>query len=427
MEHQEIEKSPKGVLSDMDRISVNSYDAAVDTHRIRWNKPQDTEGTPEVAPCGLSQKTFKMLAGLVIVIAIAVSWVGSTQFAQSTYSATFFAPYFTTWFSTCWIIVCYPTMLLVGKLKGRSFTEMYRESETIYGPRGLCLMNILKIALPFCICWIVANFLYIYALGLIQPSDVTAIFSSTSAFVYVFSLIWLKESFMILRAMATAISIVGIVLFAYSDGFGRFQLVGVFLTVGGSIAASLYKVWLKRVVGNASFNQIGFFLSVLGLLNLLLFWPIILILYYTNAETIDWNNLPITFLCGSAVLGVAFNFLVNFGIAFTFPLFISLGTVIGIPINALVDTIFRQKSFGAIKIGGSACIIIGFLVMLIGDEKSRQISDNIMSILCCGRSVQFCHRSTDNLKEDELESDPKDIPSVADMNSHNKIENGVKA
>lgn len=42
----------------------------------------------------------KMLTGVAIVIGIAVSWVGATQFAQSTYSPDFNAPFFTTWFSS---------------------------------------------------------------------------------------------------------------------------------------------------------------------------------------------------------------------------------------------------------------------------------------------------------------------------------------
>ena len=188
----------------------------------------------------------------------------------------------------------------------------------------------------------------------------------------------------------------------------------------------------------------------MGLLALLLLWPIILILYFTKAEKIEWDNLPTTFLCGSAALGLVFNFLVNFGIAFTFPLFISLGTVIGIPLNAVVDTIFRHREFGPVKIGGSACIIVGFLIMLVGDEKSKQISgkimhilccgrsdrimrilscgrsDRIMRILCCGRSAQLSEPSNESGKGDNLDS-INDVPKKIDANSHSKCESGVNA
>ena len=51
----------------------------------------------------------------------------------------------------------------------------------------------------FSIVSILVNYLYIRALGVIAPADVTAIFSSSNAFVYVFSFIWLQEKFSFVR------------------------------------------------------------------------------------------------------------------------------------------------------------------------------------------------------------------------------------
>lgn len=45
----------------------------------------------------------KLILGIVIVCVIAVSWVGSTQTAKSTYTTTFRAPFFLVWFGTCWM------------------------------------------------------------------------------------------------------------------------------------------------------------------------------------------------------------------------------------------------------------------------------------------------------------------------------------
>ena len=81
----------------------------------------------------------------------------------------------------------------------------------------------------------------------------------------------------------------------------------------------------------------GLFVSSIGLFNFLFFWPIILALHYTNVEVVA--DVPWTFLWTSSALGVIFNFAINFGIAYTFPLFISLGTILGIPLNAAVDAL----------------------------------------------------------------------------------------
>ena len=67
-----------------------------------------------------------MLIGVAIVIGIALSWVGSTQFAQSTYSPEFNAPFFVTWFSTSWMLVVFPVYFFPGLLKGKKMIEFYR-------------------------------------------------------------------------------------------------------------------------------------------------------------------------------------------------------------------------------------------------------------------------------------------------------------
>ena len=50
----------------------------------------------------------KFAAGLVIVVAIALSWVGSTQTAKSTYDASFTSPYFMVWSTTTWMSLTFP-------------------------------------------------------------------------------------------------------------------------------------------------------------------------------------------------------------------------------------------------------------------------------------------------------------------------------
>ena len=67
-----------------------------------------------------------MLIGVVIVIGIAFSWVGSTQFAQSSYSPDFNAPFFVSWFSTSWVLVVFPVYFLRALLRGKKITQFYR-------------------------------------------------------------------------------------------------------------------------------------------------------------------------------------------------------------------------------------------------------------------------------------------------------------
>ncbi|XP_072045363.1 solute carrier family 35 member F4-like [Amphiura filiformis] len=309
----------------------------------------------------------KTISGLLIVIGIAVSWVGSTQFATSTYSADFFAPSFNVWFSTLWISVCYPVFIigaLVFNRESRSregVLNLHRNCETIYGPEGLNIRSFFKLSGSFCICWAVTNYLYVYALGLIAPADVTALFSSNNAFIYILSWVWLHERLQLLpaRGLSVLLSTGGIVLISYAEGLKGTTAAGTIMSIGSAIGAAIYKVLFKRFIGDATYGQVSLFLSVLSFFNLLFLWPFFIIFYFTGFEIIDWYNIPWDYLCGSAALSFVFNFLINFGIALTFPLFIALGTVIGIPLNAVVDYIFRNLPFGWLKINDTLLIIGG--------------------------------------------------------------------
>lgn len=333
----------------------------------------------EVLPHSPEIDNKKMLIGVLIVIGIAISWVGSTQLAQSAFSADFNAPFLITWFSTSWMSTVFPLYILPSLLRGIRIRSFYRECEAVFGTRGLQLRTVFQYVGPFCLLWMVTNFLYVSALGVIPATDVTALFSSCNAFVYIFSLIWLKEKLAIVKMVAVTTCIGGIVLMAYAEGFKGPNAVGVTLSAGAAVGAALYKVWFKRIVGDATLGQVSLFLSCLGLLNTVLLWPIVLIFYYTHYEFFNWGNIPWKFLCGNAVLGLIFNFLINFGIAFTYPLFISLGTVLGIPINALTDFVFRGAQFGSCKIVAAFSIVIGFLFMLLPAETEVVLRE----IICC--------------------------------------------
>lgn len=69
--------------------------------------------------------TKKLILGLVIVVVIALSWVGSTQTAKSSFvqdgsnGTKFKAPFFVMWFGTGFMVAVYPLSCVVFFLMGR--------------------------------------------------------------------------------------------------------------------------------------------------------------------------------------------------------------------------------------------------------------------------------------------------------------------
>ncbi|XP_062512860.1 solute carrier family 35 member F4-like [Corticium candelabrum] len=337
----------------------------------------------------------KFIWGVVIVLCIALSWVGATQATKSTYKDHFDGTFFIVWFSTCWMVVCFPVYLLketlvtktpVKEVLSNSLALLKTESRPSFTLPTL--INLICVVSPFCLLWIATNYMYAKALGLhgFAPADVTALFSSAPAFVYILSFFLLNEKFTASKVLAVALAITGVVLFQYANGFSAVTLVGSLLSVGAAIGAALYKTSFKRYIGDASLAEVALFLTTLGLLNLVFLFSIFLILNATNSESLSASPIPWNYLVASAILSLFFNFFINFGIAYTYPLFISLGTVVGIPLNAFADEIFRDISFGAVKIEGSLFIIIGFLMLLLPDRISNAINTGFSAMLCLDRS-----------------------------------------
>jgi solute carrier family 35 protein F3/4 len=225
--------------------------------------------------------------------------------------------------------------------------------------------------------------MYAKALALpdFAPADVTALFSSAPAFVFLLSFIILKEKVTALKLLAVPMTVAGVVLFQYADGFSTVTLVGSMLSVGAAIGAATYKTMFKRCVGDAPLGQVALFLTTLGLLNAVFLWIIFVSLSATGDEPLT-KSIPWKFLFASAILSLMFNFLINFGIAYTYPLFISLGTVVGIPLNAVVDRLFRDITFGVVKTEGSVFIIVGFLMLLLPNGVSDAIDEGFRVMFC---------------------------------------------
>ena len=150
----------------------------------------------------------------------------------------------------------------------------------------------------------------------------------------------------------------------------------------------LFQVLLKWRVGDATLYQMGLFLSTLGLFITIAFWPILLLLHFIHVERLE--HIPWGFICAHSALGLLFNFSINFGIAYTFPLFISLGTVLGIPLNALVDVMIRHTPFFKTwKFTATDLIVGGFLLMLVPPADSQWIHRQFMTLVTCGKYKKY--------------------------------------
>ncbi|VDM13624.1 unnamed protein product [Wuchereria bancrofti] len=318
------------------------------------------------------------------MLAVALSWALSTQFTKSIWvinSKYFYAPYFMVWFTTNFMIACYPIYLLLAKLfHHSSFTIIHQKALLVYGETGNRVQLYFIRTGLFLIFWLIANYSYSQSLGHISASATSTIMSSNTAIVVIFGWIILNDQFIPFRLISVAAAIIGVTVISLDKEFVG-SILGISLSVLSALSAALYKVLFKKVFGDATIEQVSLFMSGLGLLNVSLNSLPMIILLINGVETFTWSDVPWFSLLGVAFLSLWFNFLINFGIALLHPLVISIGMLFGIPISAVIlfiflkpfiflaiDIIFRHMTATSYFIIGTLLILFSCVIVIVPPE-----------------------------------------------------------
>ncbi|XP_028325130.1 putative thiamine transporter SLC35F3 isoform X1 [Gouania willdenowi] len=313
----------------------------------------------------------KALWGVAMVICVCSSWAGSTQLAKLTFKQ-FDAPFTLTWFAASWNCLFFP-LYYIGHIckspERPTPRQRFRECCRFFGDDGLTPKVFLTKVAPFGLLWILTNYLYLQALRKINTTDVSALFCCNKAFVFLLSWIVLRDRFMGVRIVAAILAIAGIVMMTYADGFHSHSVIGIALVVASASMSALYKVLFKMVLGSAKFGEAALFLSIVGCANFVFISFVPVILYFTHVEHISsLADIPWAHLCAVSALLFAFNILVNFGIAITYPTLISLGIVLSVPVNAMVDLYTGEIQFNTVRLIAVFIICLGFLMLLLPED-----------------------------------------------------------
>ncbi|XP_039520965.1 putative thiamine transporter SLC35F3a isoform X2 [Pimephales promelas] len=334
----------------------------------------------------------KALWGVAMVICICASWTGCTQLAKVTIRRLN-VPFTLTWFSTSWNCAIFPLYYL-GHLccsKDRqSPKQRFRECCQFLGDDGLSLRMLLSRVAPFGVLWTLTSYLYLQGLRRIPATDACALFCCSRAFVFLISWIVLRDRFM--GIVAAILAIGGIVMMTYADGFHSHSVIGISLVVASASTAAIYKVLFKLVLGNAKLGEAAVYLTVLGGANLVFISAVPLILLLTGAEDfVSPRDLPWPSICGMSALLLVFNFLLNFGVLVTLPTLISLGVVLSVPVNAVIDRYMCEIQLNSVRVIAVSIICLGFLLLLLPEDWD-QCLPHLRSMLHKREEPQECAR-----------------------------------
>ncbi|CAL1264931.1 unnamed protein product [Larinioides sclopetarius] len=284
----------------------------------------------------------------------------------------FRAPFLLTWFLTACNSLFFPIYLCTRFCSRRTRITARRsilEAMRRFRERGLSVIHFLTRSMFFCVLWVGTNYMLIYTIDKLDATVVMALQTSKASFVYLLSWVILHEQFVGIRIVAVILCNTGIALLAYMDGVARTStLGGVVLAAAAAAGLSVHKVLFKKLIGRVTIGQLSLFLTLVGLLNILLLWPIGLTLYLVESEKIVWTQLPYVQLAGSGAFFIIGNILGNFDVAHDYDTYLKIGMISAVPVSAVLDVNIYNVVFEGMKLAGILLICIGFMLVLLPDN-----------------------------------------------------------
>lgn len=167
----------------------------------------------------------------------------------------------------------------------------------------LSLRETAWLSLEFCALWFAANYFASACLEYTSVGSVTILTSTSSIWTLIFCAITKVEGFTMRKLIGVLASLAGVVLIssvdlsgASDDTRGNFPhkttaqiAIGDSMAFFSAIIYGIYVTVMKRRVGNEDRVDMPLFFGLVGLFNLLLFWPGFVILHFTGIETVSFS------------------------------------------------------------------------------------------------------------------------------------------
>ncbi|KAF3337052.1 vacuolar membrane protein [Carex littledalei] len=228
-----------------------------------------------------------------------------------------------------------------------------------------------KVSILICPFWFFAQLTFNLSLKYTTVASNTILSSTSSLFTFLVALFFLGEKFTWIKLASVLMCMAGTIIVSLADSNSQSNeiatnpLLGDILTL---LSAGLYAIYItlirkklpdeKEGKGEASTAQ---FLGFLGLFNMLIFLPVILVLHFTGVEPfhrLTWQQ--VSLIIGKGLLdNVLSDYLWAKAINLTTTTVATAGLTIQVPIAAVVDSITGHAPH-LLDYVGAAAVLVGF-------------------------------------------------------------------
>ena len=222
------------------------------------------------------------------------------------------------------------------------------------------------------------NWLYFKGLEETGVSLTAILYQSSTVFVFLFSLVFLKEAVHPFKVMAVCFCVGGVMMVAVDNwseeeggGGNHFGILALLLS---AMSWGLYEVLLGVMMPNASAEMVNIYVGWRGAWNFIILLPVAIGVCVTNPSAwksvLTLSSSGVLRLCAMALVSVLTTSMLTLGISWTSPVYMRLGATLSSPAAILWD-IFTGHSPGWKCYFGIVLIITGFVFCNVSWNSDR--------------------------------------------------------
>ncbi|KAI9713053.1 MAG: hypothetical protein M1820_001038 [Bogoriella megaspora] len=276
-------------------------------------------------------------------------------------------------------------------------SQIFGKSDNEDSSEPFDLMETLKVALEFCIIWYLANYFVAACLEYTTVASSTILTSTSSIWTLLLGALMRVERFTMRKLIGVMASLAGIVMISSLDLTGendenrgsfphksRRQLaIGDALAFLSAVLYGLYSVYMKKRVGDETRISMPLFFGFVGLLNVLLLWPGLIILHYTGIEVFelppDGRILAIVLINSASSL--VSDYCWAYAVLLTSPLVITVGLSMTIPLSLVGQMVLNNQMSSAVYWIGAAVVLLSFIFINqeeVAEEEQEVVTSTML-------------------------------------------------
>eukprot|EP01084_Bolivina_argentea_P000558 1048_1 len=253
----------------------------------------------------------------------------------------------------------------------------------------LSFAETLKLSFIFCPIWFVMNYTFNLSLNMTSVASNTIISTMSGPFSLILSKCLLHTKLSFCNLSGVLVTMLGAVFIAYLDAYGTqndddvaHPMWGDALALISAFIYGIYVTLIKYKIKDESSVNMFLFFGLLGLINVITLWPLLIFLDVIKYEMFVWpSNTILLLLTINGLISVASDYFWAQSILYTSPVVATVGISLMMPVAMIADEIFRNERHSFLYWSGAIFVMVGFILVNLDfkhqhDEESHHENIN---------------------------------------------------